>query len=161
MTKIERLRAKRDELVFKKGKLMQRLDIIGVQKLQSQIDAIDKAIKEAEEYEPHRLRDLIDKETLNKSGLAIQMVKVHLAADFLADCAHELRDIFDSLGLIDHSIRPKVETIRKHAQDFANIVCHPEFAGLADFMVTNDKFINDMHTICNLYIKQHLTITDN
>lgn len=82
-----------------------------------------------------------------------------MAADFLADCAYDLRDKFTALGVEENHLLPLLDDIKKKSQDFASIVCHPEFAGLSDFMVTNEDFINSMHEITQNYIDEHLVIT--
>ena len=124
------------------------------------IKDVEAAIEEAESYLPKKLSELFDQKTLRESGINIAIVKVHLAADFLADCAYELRDKFTVLGVEENHLLPLLDDIKKKAQDFASIVCHPEFAGLSDFMVTNEEFIDDMHGITQKYIDDHLTITD-
>lgn len=123
------------------------------------IKDVEAAIEEAESYLPRKLSELFDQETLRKSGINIAIVKVHLAADFLADCAYDLRDKFTALGVEENHLLPLLDEIKKKSQDFASIVCHPEFAGLSDFMVTNEDFINDMHEITQKYIDDHLVIT--
>lgn len=159
-SKLERLKRQRNELQIKvqeqlkAGKLLQANAIMG------KIRRVEDAITEAEAYLPKKLAELFDRKTLNESGINIAIVKVHLAADFLADCAYDLKDRFNKLGVEEHTLLPLLEEIKKRSQDFASIVCHPEFAGLSDFMVTNDDFINDMHEITQKYIDDHLTITD-
>ncbi len=123
------------------------------------IKDVEAAIEEAESYLPRKLSELFDQETLRKSGINIAIVKVHLAADFLADCAYDLKDKFTALGVEENHLLPLLDEIKKKSQDFASIVCHPEFAGLSDFMVTNEDFINDMHEITQKYIDDHLVIT--
>ncbi len=50
-------------------------------------------------------------------------MKVHLAADFLADCAYDLKDRFDKLGVAEQKLLPLLDEIKKKSQDFASIVC--------------------------------------
>lgn len=87
------------------------------------------------------------------------MVALHLAADFLADCGYDLKDTLNKLGLEGCSLFPMIEDITKKAQDFASIVCHPEFAGLSDFMVNNEEYIDTMHADTDAYIEKKLVIT--
>lgn len=127
--------------------------------LELKIKMLEAQIEEAEAYEPRRLSELIDKETLEKHRIAEKMVALHLAADFLTDCGHDLKDALNSLGLEGCSLFPIVEDIRKKASDFAALVCHPEFAGLSDFMVNNDEYIDECHRVTEDYIHKHLVIT--
>ena len=56
---------------------------------------------------------------------------------------------------------PILDDIKEKAQAYACLVCHPQFAGLSDFIVTNEKFLDSMHEITEKYIDDHLTITDD
>lgn len=137
------------------GKFMQANTQI--QKLKS----LQAQIEEEEASVPRALSEIFDRKTLNDSGINKLIVEVHLAADFLADCSYALRDAFNKLGVEETKLLPLLDEIKKKSQSFADIVCHPEFAGLSDFMVTNDEFINSMHEIAQGYINEHLTITDD
>lgn len=127
--------------------------------LKSRVDALEAQIEEAEAYEPRKLSELIDKETLAKHKIAEKMVALHLAADFLTDCGHDLKDALKALGLEGCSLYPLVDEIRAKASNFAALVCHPEFAGLSDFMVNNDEYIDECHKVTQEYIQKHLVIT--
>lgn len=159
-SKLDRLRERRDQLKAKMSKQIQNGQLLQVSDTARRIKDVEAAIEEAESYLPKKLSELFDQRTLRESGINVAIVKVHLAADFLADCAYELRDKFTALGVEENHLLPLLDDIKKKAQDFASIVCHPEFAGLSDFMVTNEEFIDDMHGITQKYIDDHLTITD-
>lgn len=159
-SKLDRLRERRDQLKAKMSKQIQNGQLLQVSDTARRIKDVEAAIEEAESCLPKKLSELFDQKTLRESGINIAIVKVHLAADFLADCAYELRDKFTALGVEENHLLPLLDDIKKKAQDFASIVCHPEFAGLSDFMVTNEEFIDDMHGITQKYIDDHLTITD-
>jgi hypothetical protein len=159
-SKLDRLRERRDQLKAKMSKQIQNGQLLQVSDTARRIKDVEAAIEEAESYLPKKLSELFDQKTLRESGINVAIVKVHLAADFLADCAYELRDKFTALGVEENHLLPLLDDIKKKAQDFASIVCHPEFAGLSDFMVTNEEFIDDMHGITQKYIDDHLTITD-
>lgn len=158
-SKLGRLRERHDQLKAKMSKQIQNGQLLQVSDTARRIKDVEAAIEEAESYLPKKLSELFDQETLRKSGINIAIVKVHMAADFLADCAYDLRDKFTALGVEENHLLPLLDDIKKKSQDFASIVCHPEFAGLSDFMVTNEDFINSMHEITQNYIDEHLVIT--
>lgn len=160
MTRIDRLREQARTLQCQIKASIRNGSIIAADRLNSHLKKIEAQIAQAEEYEPKLLREVIDNDTLVRSGLAKKIVEVHLAADYLADCSHELKDIFKKLELVDNTLYPKIEAIRKESQAFANTVCHPEFAGLENFMCNNDRLIDDMHLLAQRYIDEHLVITD-
>lgn len=158
-SKLDRLRERRDQLIIKRGDQLRSGQYLAATRTSEKIKDVEAAIEEAESYLPRKLSELFDQETLRKSGINIAIVKVHMAADFLADCAYDLRDKFTALGVEENHLLPLLDDIKKKSQDFASIVCHPEFAGLSDFMVTNEDFINSMHEITQNYIDEHLVIT--
>lgn len=159
-SKLDRLKERLDQLIIERGNQLRCGQYLAATKTTDKIKHVEAAIEEAESYLPRKLSELFDQKTLRESGINVAIVKVHLAADFLADCAYELRDKFTALGVNENHLLPLLDDIKKKAQDFASIVCHPEFAGLSDFMVTNEEFIDDMHGITQKYISDHLTITD-
>lgn len=126
--------------------------------LQSRVDALETAIEEAKAYEPRKLSELIDRATLDKHKISEKMVALHLAADFLADCGYELKDTLAKLNLDACSLLPLIDEITKKSQSFASVVCHPEFAGLSDFMVNNEEYIDTMHKETDAYIEKKLNI---
>lgn len=160
MKKLERLKSKLEKAVAERAGLIRGGKLIEAGRATSRITALERAIEDARRYEPQQLGKLLPAETLRSSGLSKKLIEVHLAADYLADCAFDVRETLESLGFADCSIFPMLKAIQDRAQEFANIVCHPDFAGLSDFMTTNERFIDDMHLISRRYIADKLLITD-
>lgn len=129
------------------------------QTMRAKIAALEDEIKEAEAYEPRKLAEMIDSATLDRSGVAKDMVKMHIAADYLTETAMALRENLEKLGFEDCSIFHLAKGIEEQAARFANIVCHPEFAGLSDFMSTNEKLIDALDFVVLNYLDEHLEIT--
>lgn len=139
--------------------LYRRGQMIEGQKLFRQISTLQEEIKALDEYEPHRLSEMIDQETLKKHRIAEKIVAMHMASDFLADCSMDLREALGKVGLADCSLFPMVNDIFRKSQDFASFVCKAEFAGLRDFIVDNDEYIDAMHEVTDGYMGEHLTLT--
>lgn len=160
-SKLDRLKHQREELRKSIPTLIQRGKFMQANTAMAKVKQLDEEIEEAEAYVPRALAELFDRKTLNESGINIAIVKVHLAADFLADCAYDLKDKFKALGVEEQKLLPMLDEIKEKSQAFASIVCHPEFAGLSDFIVTDEEFLDSMHEITQNYIDEHLTITDD
>ncbi|TFU92310.1 hypothetical protein E4T81_12025 [Barnesiella sp. WM24] len=160
-SKLDRLKKRKAELRAKLNEQLRNGKLYQANITMGKIQDVEAAIEEAESYLPKKLSELFDKETLNKSGINNAIVKVHLAADYLADCAYDLKDKFDKLGVQENHLIPLLDDIKKRAQEFASIVCHPNFAGLSDFIVNNEDYIDDVNSITDKYIENHLTITDD
>lgn len=161
MRRIDKLKEKLDKAMARQSALTRSGKLVESLRMNAVISAIEEEIAEARKYEPQQLGKLLDRETLRRMEIGAKLVEVHLAADYLADCAFDIRETLDKLGLADCSIFPMLRSIQRQAQEFADIVCHPEFAGLSDFMTTNDRFIDDMHLIARRYISEKLTLTDD
>lgn len=161
MKKIDRLRAKLDKARAERCALIAHGKIIEAGRMNPRIAAIEKAITEAERYEPQLLGEILDRKTLAESGLSRKLIETHLAADYLADCAFDTRETLEKLGLADCSIFPMLLSIQKQAQAYASVVCHPEFAGLSDFMCNNERLIDDLHLLCRRYMDERINLFDD
>ena len=123
------------------------------------IDKLEKEIAEAESYLPKKLADQLPAKVLDESGLCNLIIKTHMAADFLCDTAFILRAKMQELGFADCSLYPFIERLEKDSATYAGIACHEDFAGLSDFMTTNEVLIEKLHKTCDAYLKKHLKIT--
>lgn len=159
MKRIDRLKENLAKVGSQQMALYRSGQLMKGQRLDAKVKELESLIKEAEAYEPRKLSELIDKETLKEHRLAEQMVKLHLVADFLCDCGFDLRESLNKLGLADCSLFPLVDEITKKASAFASLVCHPEFAGLQDFIINNEEYIEASHKLTEEYINKHLVIT--
>ena len=161
MKKIDRLRQKLQDTKVKQMALYRQGQYVQGARLNQRIKDLEAEIEEAEAYEPHRLSEIIDHETLRKHKIAEKMVKMHLASDYLAECAADLKDTLSKLGIDQCSIFPMVEGIFKQSQDFASVVCHPQFAGLSDFIVEDEAYIEAVNLLTDAYLEKHLALTDD
>lgn len=111
-SKLNRLKQQRDKLrgeiqqLLNRGKFMQANTAI------AKVQKLDEAIEEAEAAIPRALAELFDKKTLNETGINVAMVKTYLAADFLADCAYDLKDKFNKLGVEEQNLIPILDDIK-------------------------------------------------
>lgn len=158
MKKIDRLRQRLETMQAERGALLRKGRLIQAAEYNSIIEAIENKIKEAEAYEAQQLSKLVPEETLNKYRVPEMIIELHLAADYLADCAFSLRATLDHLGIERCSLYPLTDEICKKAQAFADIVCHPEFGQLADFMCDNEQYTKALHGFSQSYMRQHLAI---
>lgn len=161
MKRIDKLRAKLDKARAERCALIAGGKLIDAGKMNPKIAAIEKAITDAERYEPQQLGKILDHKTLAESGLSRKLIETHLAADYLADCAFDTRETLEKLGFSECSIFPLLLAIQKQAQAYASIVCHPEFAGLSDFMCNNERLIDDLHLLTRRYMDERINLFDD
>lgn len=114
MKRIDRMRTRLQELQHKQMDLYRHGKMIEGQKLFRQIAALQEEIKELDEYEPHKLSDMIDHETLNQYHIAEKIVAMHMASDFLADCSLDLRTALGKAGLADCFMPYRNGDVRPH-----------------------------------------------
>lgn len=161
MKRTEKLRLKLDRARAGRAALIAAGKLVEAGRANARVAAIERELADAERYEPRLLGEILDRKTLAESGLSRKLIETHLAADFLADCAFDLRETLGKLGLADCSVFPMLRSIQKQAQAYAGIVCHPEFAGLSDFMCNNERLIDDLHLLCRRYIAERINLTDD
>lgn len=159
--RLERLRDRLKDLQCEKVQWMRSHPLQPVpRKLLVKIAALEEDIKEAEAYEPRRLAEVIDTETLNEKGIAKAMIKMHVAGDYLTETASILRSKLQEIGLADCSIFHLIKGLEQQSARFTAIVCHPEFAGLSDFITTDEDLLDDLDIIVSRYLDENLKITD-
>lgn len=159
MTRLEILKKKLDDARCRQMALYRAGNIIEGRKMTTRIEAIEEQLREAEKYVPQPLSKLADHETLRKYRVSEKMIEMHLASDYLADCAFDLRETLKKLGFVDCSLFPIVDEICKSSQRFANMVCEEKFAGLKDFIVNNDGYIDSLHGFTKAYMNSKLVVT--
>ncbi len=76
-----------------------------------------------------RWQNYLTKKTLNETGINVAMVKTYLAADFLADCAYDLKDKFNKLGVEEQNLIPILDDIKEKAQAYACPYATPSSLG--------------------------------
>jgi hypothetical protein len=134
--------------------------MVAAGRIQDKIKGLDLEIEEAEMYEPQRMSALISAADLKKNHVNELFIKTHLAADFLADCAMQIREVMDKLDLRYCSLFDMLDNIFKESQSFANFVCRTENQKLVDFMCDNEDYINALHGFTSNYINQRINIDE-
>lgn len=157
--KIERLKKRLAQLEAERMSAIRNQQLMRLPGIDNKIAVVKESIAEAMEYEPQAIHKLIPEETLKEMQFAEKVIKTHIAADYLTDCAMDLRTTLDKMGLKGCSLFPLIRNIEKLAADYAAIVCHPDFAGLQEFMVTNETLIDEMHGAVNNYIHKKKRLT--
>ena len=160
MTKKERLQAELAKLevkltdLIKKGKLIQSCQV------RKQIEEKQQAIKDCEYYEYQPLNEVVSRDELTKNKVYAKLLEIALAADYLADCAIECKETLNKLGVGNLKLMEDVEVIRKHANVLSGMPCDEKYDKLYDFMMDNDKLIDDIHTLSRRYISEKMKDTD-
>lgn len=160
MTKKERLQAELAKLevkltdLIKKGKLIQSCQV------RKQIEEKQQAIKDCEYYEYQPLNEVVSRDELTKNKVYTKLLEIALAADYLVDCAIECKETLNKLGVGNLKLMEDVEVIRKHANVLSGMPCDEKYDKLYDFMMDNDKLIDDIHTLSRRYISEKMKDTD-
>lgn len=160
MTKKERLQAELAKLevkltdLIKKGKLIQSCQV------RKQIEEKQQAIKDCEYYEYQPLNEVVSRDELTKNKVYAKLLEIALAADYLVDCAIECKETLNKLGVGNLKLMEDVEVIRKHANVLSGMPCDEKYDKLYDFMMDNDKLIDDIHTLSRRYISEKMKDTD-
>lgn len=156
--RLQRLTERRGELVAALHQAARMNQWQTVRKLEAKIKEADAAIEEAKAYEPMPLSKLLSREEFNREGFCEEIIKIHMAADFLTDVAMAFRCHLEKKGLVGASLFPEIKKLEDIAAHLAAVVCKPEYGQLSDFMTTNDSLIDGMHKLCDDYLAKHLNI---
>lgn len=160
MTRKERLQAELTKLevkltdLIKKGKLIQSCQV------RKQIEEKQQAIKDCEYYEYQPLNEVVSRDELTKNKVYAKLLEIALAADYLADCAIECKEVLNKLGVGNLKLMEDIEVIRKHANVLSGMPCDEKYDKLYDFMMDNDQLIDDIHTLSRRYISEKMKDTD-
>lgn len=160
MTKKERLQAELGKLeakltdLIKKGKLIQSCQV------RKQIEEKQQAIKDCEYYEYQPLNEVVSRDELTKNKVYAKLLEIALAADYLADCAIECKETLNNLGVGNLKLMADVDIIRKHANVLSGMPCDEKYDELYDFMMDDDKLIDDIHTLSRHYIREKMKGTE-
>lgn len=158
MTRLERLAGQKAELEQELRRSVAMGDLKSAVKIKNKIADIEGSIEEAEKYEPQQMSKMLTKEIMRKYRINEIFIKCHLAADFLADCAMEVRGVLEELDIQYCSIFDMLDEIFKHSQHFANFVCRVENQKLIDFMCDNEDYIKALHGFTANYINSRIDV---
>lgn len=159
MTRLERKRDERDGLVIQRGEMMRRYDIIGAQRVQERIDAIDAEIREMEMYEPRSLADLLsDRGECVRNEIYKSLLRISLMADAMNEAAETAREILQGYGIEDFAFRRKVKDCCRLSQEIASIPLMADSRLMQDFIVDNDTFVKMCMKHADAHLKRKLKL---
>lgn len=99
MTKKERLQAELTKLKTKLTDLIKKDKLIHSCPVRKQIEEKQQAIKNCEYYEYQPLNEVVSRDELTKNKVYAKLFEIALAADYLADCAIECKEVLPKLGV--------------------------------------------------------------
>jgi hypothetical protein len=158
MTRLERLEEEKSNLEERMRKLLLSGDIVTLLNVKKRIADLDESIEDARRYEPQQMSKMLTKDIMRKYKINEIFIKTHLAADFLADCALEVKEVLSKLDIQYCSIYEMLDEIFKHSQHFANFVCRVENQKLIDFMCNNEDYIKALHGFTSNYINSRIDV---
>lgn len=160
MTRKERIEQELKKLEANQRMLLRAGKLIQATQMNKQIDEKRQAIKDCEYFEYVPLNEVISKDELTKNKVYAKLLEIALAADYLADCAIECKDVLNKLGVGHLKLLNDVEIIRKHANILSGMPCQEQYGVLYEFMMDNDKLIDDIHTLSRHYIREKMANTE-
>lgn len=160
MTKKERIKQDLKKLEEKQIAFLRASKLIQANQLNKQIEEKKQALKDCEYYEYQPLNEVVSRDDLTKNKVYSKLLEISLAADYLADCAIECKEILNNLGVGNLKLMADVDIIRKHANILSGMPCDEKYDKLYDFMMDNDKLIDDIHTLSRRYISEKMKDTD-
>lgn len=160
MTRKERIENELKTLEKKQMVFLRAGKLIQANQLNKQIEEKKQAIKDCEFFEYQPLNEVVSRDELTKNKVYAKLLEIALAADYLADCAIECKEVLTKLGVGNLKLMEDVEVIRKHANVLSGMPCDEKYDKLYDFMMDNDQLIDDIHTLSRRYISEKMKDTD-
>lgn len=160
MTRKERIEKDLKSLEAKQMAYIRAGKLIQASQLNKQIDEKKQAIKDCEYYEYQPLNEVVSRDELTKNKVYARLLEIALAADHLVDCAIECKEVLNKLGVSNLKLMEDIEIIRKHANVLSCMPCDEKYDELYDFMMDDDKLIDDIHTLSRHYIREKMKGTE-
>lgn len=120
------------------------------------IRLLEAQIAEEQKYLPQPLSDILSPEQITEHKIVQKIIEMHLAADYLADCAMVLRETFEKLGLDGCSLFPHIAEIKRNSEHFASLLCN--YQSLTNFICDNDEYIDAAHNLALTYMDKKIEI---
>lgn len=159
MTRIERLEQNLAQVRELKQQSLKRNDFINLSKCNARIDELEKLLKEARGYEPHKLYDeLTDKGEETKNAIYKALIKCSLAADFVNDCAFTAKSELNKIGVNDFGFRKDLDELVKLSSKIARLIIFPGQELLTDTVVDDAEFIDACHAAADKHLKEKLKL---
>lgn len=156
MKKYERLLAKKRELEAARNTAIRQGMALTVAQISQHIRDLDEEIAEAAKYEPMSLKTILAEQGVSTAQFVTPILELHLAADYLNDCAISLKEHFKKIGVEWCSLFPFVETIDKVSGELAGLVCGEYFPKTQDILLEDERLIDDFHLLANRYLKKKM-----
>lgn len=160
MTRKERIEKDLKSLEAKQMAYIRASKLIQANQLNKQIEEKKQALKDCEYYEYQPLNEVVSRDELTKNKVYAKLLEIALAADYLADCAIECKETLNNLGVGNLKLMADVDIIRKHANVLSGMPCDEKYDELYDFMMDDDKLIDDIHTLSRHYIREKMKGTE-
>lgn len=160
MTRKERIKKDLKSLEAKQMVLLRAGKLIQANQLNKQIEEKKQALQDCEYFEYQPLNEVVSRDDLTKNKVYSKLLEISLAADYLADCAIECKEILNNLGVGNLKLMDDVDVIRKHANILSGMPCDEKYDKLYDFMMDNDQLIDDIHILSRRYISEKMKDTD-
>lgn len=158
-TRLERLKSRHEKLINDRRTAMLRNDIYLLTIIDRKVKEVEQQIKEAEEYEPKRLSEYLDNYGEDvKNDIYVKLLKCSLAADYLNDCAEQVKSALREINLHDFSFREDIDTLCKISQRTACIMAVPNQDLLCDTLYDDDEFIESCHTAADKLLGERLSV---
>lgn len=159
MTKEERINGELEKLYNYRREAMARNDFAWLLKNDAKIKEKEKELEECKKYRPMKLKEVLDgKSEATKNEVYRSLLKISLAADFVNDCAEEVKTLMKNLGFNDFTLRTETAELCKLSQKIASFVIIPNQRVLTDMLVDDDRFIGLCHAAADEHLKNTLDL---
>lgn len=155
MKRIDILKKKLADLEAKRGQYLRSGRYAQMYALDKDIAQVKADIEVAKEFELKPLRELMSTKEIIESKMIHRAVKLHIAADYVAEVAYEMYDALAALGFELHTIAPEFIAVAKNAQSLANKLIDKAPA-LTELLTENETLLKAIDKKVETFIGQRV-----
>lgn len=155
MKRIDRMKEKLAALEAKRSECLRQGKYAQMYAIDKDISEIKADIEVARDFELKPIRELMSDKEIIEAGLIKKAVKLHIAADYVAEVAYEMYDVFKDMGLVLHTVVPEFKTLAKQAQRMSDKLIDKAPA-LTELLTENGTLLMSIDKKVDSFINQRM-----
>jgi hypothetical protein len=152
-TRLERLRKQLADVRAGISAAIRRGDYLTSFRMGERQKELEVAIAEAEAYTAKPLRAFLSREEVVDSGLSTDIIKLHLASDYMCEISFRIKSVLDRHGLQDVTLAPQVRQICRDTEKLASLLCKKNSPLLTECIVEDETLLRDVDILFNRYLR--------
>lgn len=156
MTRADRIKSQIAQLNEDRRVAIRHMNHFKLAEIGKKLREKEAELAEALDREPKKLSQVLSHTEMAREDMYRKLLKCSLAADYLNNCAEEVKTALKKYNLNDFSFRPDVDELCRLSQKLASLVIIPNQTSLTDMICDNSEFIDACDNAANEHLKEKL-----